>query len=174
MATFDRDKTNLEHATNPQPGDYWHEMFNPFCVILAVNGNNVTYCDTTKDVGDGWSWDLRFTTTQSIDLFRARISYTSSSEFWVSVRPEAHTGAVKQWKESLGVPPEWITERLTHGLPPLSLDEQRRWYESVYGPHEWPAKRCKQCDGTGELYGWFCGEMRSYGCGDCGGSGSVA
>lgn len=45
---------------NPSAGDYWYEdMFVPMLVVLDVNKNFVTFCQTTKDVGNNkWTWDL--------------------------------------------------------------------------------------------------------------------
>jgi len=43
MSTRDeRNILNQEALDNPQPGDYWHEMFCPYFVVVAVNGPDIT------------------------------------------------------------------------------------------------------------------------------------
>lgn len=55
----DRQPRNRAHAVNPEVGDYWHEMFSPIRIVLAVNSTWVTICDKTKAVDDNcWEWDL--------------------------------------------------------------------------------------------------------------------
>ena len=38
-AVQELNETALE---NPQPGDYWQEMFCPYFVVTAVNGDDIT------------------------------------------------------------------------------------------------------------------------------------
>jgi hypothetical protein len=38
------------HFVSPEPGDFWHEMFTPFFIVLAVEDDGVTICEKTKTV----------------------------------------------------------------------------------------------------------------------------
>lgn len=38
------------HFVSPEPGDFWHEMFTPFFIVLAVEDGSVTICEKTKAV----------------------------------------------------------------------------------------------------------------------------
>lgn len=38
MNPTDRELTNLDALMNPQPGDYWHEMFCPYFIIVNIEG----------------------------------------------------------------------------------------------------------------------------------------
>lgn len=33
-----------DHAINPKPGDFWHEMYTPVCIVLDANNDYVTIC----------------------------------------------------------------------------------------------------------------------------------
>lgn len=39
-----------EHFETPVPGDFWHEMYTPFFIVLAVDDEFVTICEKTKPV----------------------------------------------------------------------------------------------------------------------------
>lgn len=39
-----------QHFVSPEPGDFWHEMFTPFFIVLAVENGSVTICEKTKAV----------------------------------------------------------------------------------------------------------------------------
>jgi hypothetical protein len=50
---------NMKHLRDPEPGDYWHEMFSPQCVVIERIGPKLVLCRKTKDVDlDHWTWDL--------------------------------------------------------------------------------------------------------------------
>ncbi len=38
----DRWEHNQEALDNPQPGDYWHEMFCPYFIVVKVDGEKIT------------------------------------------------------------------------------------------------------------------------------------
>lgn len=38
----DRDALNRRAVDDPQPGDYWHEMFCPYFVVVQVKGEEIT------------------------------------------------------------------------------------------------------------------------------------
>lgn len=60
-----------EHASNPEPGDYWHEMLCPVCVVVSVSEGKVTICKTTKEVDpDHWTWDISKLETMKVEDFK--------------------------------------------------------------------------------------------------------
>ncbi len=75
----DRDEQNLKHLLNPQPGDYWHEMCTPVCVIVARFRDQIVICETTKDVDGGkrWTWDLDKLKIMSLEEFEESLRYKS-------------------------------------------------------------------------------------------------
>jgi hypothetical protein len=44
------DDMDEQHFVSPEPGDFWHEMFTPFFIVLAVENGSVTICEKTKAV----------------------------------------------------------------------------------------------------------------------------
>ncbi len=67
---------NEKHVAEPQPGDYWHECFSPYHVVLAVDGDAVTICDKTLSVGKSqWTFDLSVIKTVSRSELRALARY---------------------------------------------------------------------------------------------------
>jgi len=99
----ERDQVNIEHAANPLPGDYWHEMFAPICVVLAVAGGMVVYCDKTRSTdNDHWTWDLSQPSAKTREEFRRWLHYGSETMAHLTVgqcEPEAHKWAADLAKE---------------------------------------------------------------------------
>lgn len=92
MIAEEQFQLNLGHATNPGPGDYWHEMATPVCVVLGVCAGMVIICDTTQMTVPGrWTWDLAHRRAMSLSEFRSWLEYDSlPSKFWADVQPESH------------------------------------------------------------------------------------
>lgn len=44
------DDLDEQHFVSPEPGDFWHEMYAPFFIVLAVDDGSVTICEKTKAV----------------------------------------------------------------------------------------------------------------------------
>ena len=91
---------DAEHADDPQPGDYWEEMFCGICVVLAVDDGAVTLCRTKKDVdSESWTWDLAKRESMRLLAFSKWLHYQSSGmahKTWCHVHPQAHTWAVAE------------------------------------------------------------------------------
>lgn len=69
-----------------------------------------------------------------------------------------------------------IRRKLTHGVPPLTLEEGRWLFQQVTGEQIASRKRCDRCEGEGEGWAfvpWFPGEPEPgpVPCPNCGGSG---
>ena len=44
------DDMDEQHFVSPEPGDFWHEMYTPFFIVLAVDEDSITICEKTKAV----------------------------------------------------------------------------------------------------------------------------
>lgn len=97
-AAIERD--SHEHLRNPRPGDYWHEMYVPICVVLEVGTDVVTLCKSTKEVDSGhWTWNLGERAFIARSAFRRWLSYESiPDKTWCHVLPEQHLWAVDEFK----------------------------------------------------------------------------
>jgi hypothetical protein len=93
-----------KHRENPEPGDYWHEVYCPYFVVLAVSPTDVLVCQKKIDVDPNhWTFDIRYTTTMSMSRFRRKLSYSTPSLVDSSpadVLPGHMMWAVEDWKNS--------------------------------------------------------------------------
>jgi hypothetical protein len=100
FTNHERGAINNEHAKNPQPGDYWVEMFCGVCVVLSVSGRYVTLCKTKKDVDrDYWTWDLDQAEIMTRDQFNDWLHYECpelAHKTWCDCSPRAHLWAVEE------------------------------------------------------------------------------
>lgn len=88
---------------NPVAGDYWHEMFCPYFVVLrsTADDDSVIICDEKKDVDGGWYFDL--TKAKEVDWpeYREIVRFRSGYDGFVadceSVR---HYKVVTDWKDN--------------------------------------------------------------------------
>jgi len=93
FAPDERDRLNQKHAAKPEPGDYWHEMFCPLLVVIAVSHGLVIYHRAQKDVENNkWTWDLsKPHESKRLDEFYKWLEYdTIPGRFWVRCEPGAH------------------------------------------------------------------------------------
>jgi hypothetical protein len=93
MSNPEHEALNNEHALNPQPGDYWVEMFCGICIVLSVSPLAVLLCRTKKDVDRYfWAWDLDKTEIMSREEFNRWLRYKSFSmqhKTWCDCVPQA-------------------------------------------------------------------------------------
>lgn len=94
----------LYHARNPQPGDYWHEMYCPVLVVLDVDKGKglITIC---KDIiynskEDTWRWNLNKTEIMPLGFLATYLAYSGdpSKGLWARVIPGHMLDVVKEWK----------------------------------------------------------------------------
>lgn len=80
------DERRLEtdrRANDPQPGNYWHEMFCPICVVVHRLPGYVVVCKKTKDAGEGYqTWDLDKLEMMSLAEFKKWLSYGTIPGYW--------------------------------------------------------------------------------------------
>lgn len=98
----ERQERNLKHIENPQPGDYWNEMFCPYHVVLAVTDSSVIICDKKVDMDDGWTFDLSETKTISHLEHRDLVTYsTMRDKFVADVVPNSKLmPMVQEWRDA--------------------------------------------------------------------------
>lgn len=92
-------ETNEKHSKDPQPGDYWHEMFSPMAVVLDVQGDTVVFCRHTVDLGKCWRWNHklseRLPKSEFANLFRYK---TMPHKFHADVVPRSHMPDVAAYR----------------------------------------------------------------------------
>lgn len=73
-----------EAASNPQPGDYWHEMFSAACIVIARSGPWVCVADDPEPAGDN---HYRFSRLrwQTVASFERWLRYNSIPGYWADV-----------------------------------------------------------------------------------------
>lgn len=88
---------NIQHANNPQPGDYWQELFIPIRLVIRVDSGIVEYLDSQIHVktvdADHWTWDINKPSCLCmVAEFSEFLQYSSKSmkdEYWCNVVPKA-------------------------------------------------------------------------------------
>lgn len=101
--TIDRELLNRAHVEYPQPGDYWHEMFCPYFVILEVVDDHVVICEKTKQHSDSWSFDLSECKVISRVELEKQVKYSTMDKFVADVVPYRLSSLVQDFKERLFV-----------------------------------------------------------------------
>jgi len=126
MGTREYDRlVNEKHISDPQPGDYWQEMFCPYFVVIRRLGDLVIICDQKKDAGDHrWTWDLTKLKVQSLAELRKQVTYGTIPGFVADVCPAAHLWVVDEVGDSATIP-----------LPPKVTKQA--------------PQKCSHCNGTG-------------------------
>lgn len=91
------------HLRDPQRGDFWHEMFNPVCVVLEVLPYSLILCRKIRALPpDKWTWDLAQRESMSREAFKKWLSYVSNVPgTWAHVIPRHHAWACKREPEQL-------------------------------------------------------------------------
>jgi hypothetical protein len=102
MSYAERQERNALHIEKPMPGDYWHEMFCPYHVVLAADDEYVTICDKKIDLKDGWTFDLSETKQITHLEHRNIVTYTSMRDKFVAdVVPNSKLmPAVQEWRDN--------------------------------------------------------------------------
>ena len=111
--SYDHEKQQLKNfkaLTDPQPGDYWQEMFCPYFVVVKVKGDAITVLSCLKhkdepyakvENRDGtWSFDY----SQSMVVDRAwierKVKYQSIDGFVADVwQSEKTQRIVAEWRD---------------------------------------------------------------------------
>ena len=98
MTGDERIALNQKHYDLPEVGDYWHERFSPYFVVLDVDHINGLYiiCDERVNLDDrNWTFDTEESKQVTFDYFK-RVKYDRIEGFVADVVP-GHIGFLKDW-----------------------------------------------------------------------------
>jgi len=111
----ERNLNNHKALTNPQPGDYWHEMFCPYFIVVNVEGDKfrVLSClggpnsrdrkdeiNAKVDGRDGWSFDYSKSMLVDREWIRKTVTYSTIEGFVADVvQSEKTQEVVHEWRE---------------------------------------------------------------------------
>lgn len=101
---------NQEAVDHPQVGDYWHEMFCPYFLVVDVFGDDYTVlCAFPNDADakmarvmgkDSWQFDYTKHSVVTKAWIKKHVTYQSIPGFVADVvRSEKMLAVVKEWRE---------------------------------------------------------------------------
>lgn len=81
-------KLNEEHVKNPQIGDFWHEMFSPYFLVVGVVETGVIVLDETISISKShYKFDETKPKFISLESLKERVTYpTMRDKFVANVR----------------------------------------------------------------------------------------
>ena len=108
--------TNQESLNNPRIGDYWHEMFCPYFLVVDVKSDDITVLSclggtyTRKhelnakiDTKDGWTFDLSKSMVVNREWMTKAVKYESIEGFVADVGNSEKTVKIamewRDWKQ---------------------------------------------------------------------------
>lgn len=81
----ERQERNQKHVDQPMVGDYWHEMFSPYHIVLAVTDTHVIICEKTKPTdANHYTFDLTETRTITHLEHRDIVTYSTMRDRFVA------------------------------------------------------------------------------------------
>ncbi len=125
----DQQHTDNERAlANPQPGDYWHEMFCPYFVVVDVKDKDFTVLscmggpdsynrkdepNAKIDMGDGWGFDYSKSMIVDRAWIAKAVKYANIEGFVADVvRSEKTERIVQEWRN-------WVQKDLRRQIQDL-------------------------------------------------------
>ncbi len=104
-------EANRRGVDDPQVGDYWHEMFCPYFLVVDVNGDRYTVlCALPNDdvaqmariMGkDTWQFDYSKHSVVTKEWIKKKVSYNSIPGFVADlVNSDKMQAVVKEWREA--------------------------------------------------------------------------
>ncbi|ENB9667583.1 hypothetical protein ACNPNU_05190 [Pseudomonas shirazica] len=92
-------QVNELHLRDPKPGDFWHERFCPYHIVLAVTPAGVVIADKTKPDGDShYTFDLESAREITHEEHAKAVRYSSGSGFAADVVPVRAALSAREWK----------------------------------------------------------------------------
>lgn len=107
---------NASAITNPQPGDYWHEMYCPYFLVVRVQGEQYTVLsclggpnshnrkhevNARIDLEDGWTWDLTKSMVVDREWITKAVKYSTIDGFVADVvRSSRSARMAEAWRIS--------------------------------------------------------------------------
>lgn len=107
----DRDILNRDALIDPHIGDYWHEMFVPYFVIVDIEDDVYTVLNFIRskpncayiDNGDTWSIDFSKSIKVDKEWIERTVKYSSMDKFVAFVeRNQRWTMIAQDWREYNG------------------------------------------------------------------------
>lgn len=91
---------NQKHYDCPEVGDYWHEHFCPFLVVLhRLDNGNLVICDEQMGITGGSAFDVDKAREITHRELRDKITYSSDREkFMADVAPKGLLVQADIWK----------------------------------------------------------------------------
>ena len=109
----ERKVKNQQSLENPRIGDYWHERFCPYFVVVDVKGDDITVLSclgggyTRKDelnakidLKDGWTFDFSKSMVVNREWMTKAVKYESIEGFVADVgHSEKTVGIAMEWRD---------------------------------------------------------------------------
>lgn len=94
-----RTETNEKHLATPEVGDFWHERFSPYLVVVQVGHAGLVVLDKTKSVDpDHYVFDVDRPRFMSLAELRAAVTYTRIPGFVADVVPRRLVEVAAEWR----------------------------------------------------------------------------
>jgi hypothetical protein len=107
---------NARAMADPRPGDYWHETFCPYFIVVDRRGPDITVLSClggpksrnrknepnawVEVDSEHWSWDLSQSMTVDLDWIRRAVCYESIDGFVADVvNSERQQAVVSEWRD---------------------------------------------------------------------------
>ena len=117
-----------KHFENPSIGDFWHEMFCPYFIVLDIVKDKYWICDKRHAVDkDYWTWDLKKSRIVDKSYFD-KVKYNDISGFVANVIVNENNPFVEEFKK---IKPTLID---SYDNSPIieQLKEQRKYWINKY------------------------------------------
>ena len=111
----ERKVKNQQSLENPRIGDYWHEMFCPYFIVVDVKNNDITVLsclggpdsynrkhepNAKIDLKDGWTFDLSKSMVVNREWMTKVVKYESIEGFVADVgNSEKTVGIAMEWRD---------------------------------------------------------------------------
>jgi len=109
LGTAAYNEINERHLADPQPGDFWHEMFSPYVVILArVETQLIVYRKRIDVPPNHWTWDTDSPSFMTLDELRKLVTYGTIPGFVADVTPGHHKSFADDFAKRTAPPAEAV------------------------------------------------------------------
>lgn len=91
---------NAAAIANPKPGDFWHEMFSPYFIVVDIRQDKITVLNTVIQGDDGYYFDYDKPIVVDRKWMSERVRYVSIGAFCADVYSNNNTKEiVAEWRE---------------------------------------------------------------------------
>ncbi|MBF8746878.1 hypothetical protein [Pseudomonas monteilii] len=135
-------QVNELHLRDPKPGDFWHEHFCPYHIVLAVTPVGVVIADKTRPDGDShYTFDLESAREITHEEHAKAVRYSSGNGFAADVVPVRAALSVREWKsagskyiaiaEQKAAPHAGEALMDTNKMRDISREQFEEWYSAI-------------------------------------------